>query len=156
VLTGHTDSVTGLDLSADGETLVSNAMDGTCRVWDVRSFFVPPPDFSIAAALPGQDASQFSQLEIEGAARCLTTVAGGHKHNFEKNLLRCRWSRDGDYFGVGSSDRQVYIYARESGALTWRLPGHEGSVNCVAFHPKEDIVCSASSDKTLFLGELGD
>ena len=129
-LSGHTDCVTGLDLSPDGEKLVSNGMDGTCRVWDVRPF-------------------------ASSNKRLVKTVSG-HTHNYEKNLLRAKWSRDGLYFGAGSADRNLWIWEAESGNVKWKLGGHEGSVNCLAFHPNEDIVCSGSSDKTLFLGELGE
>lgn len=38
--------------------------------------------------------------------------------------------------------------------LMYKLPGHLGSVNDVVFHPKEAIVGSCSSDKTIYLGEL--
>jgi Prp8 binding protein len=40
------------------------------------------------------------------------------------------------------------------GRLQYKLPGHTGSVNDCAFHPTQPIIASASSDKTLFLGEL--
>jgi Prp8 binding protein len=54
----------------------------------------------------------------------------------------------------GSGDRNVYIWEAATGQLRYRLPGHTGSVNQVVFHPKEPVVASASSDKTLYLGEL--
>ena len=38
--------------------------------------------------------------------------------------------------------------------LLYKLPGHKGSVNDVAFHPKEPIVASCSSDHTIYLGEI--
>jgi len=37
-LQGHTDTITGLSLSPDGNHLLSNAMDSQLRVWDVRPF----------------------------------------------------------------------------------------------------------------------
>ena len=37
-LRGHSDTVTGLALSPDGSHLLSNAMDNTLRVWDMRPF----------------------------------------------------------------------------------------------------------------------
>lgn len=35
---GHTDTVTGLALSPDGSYMLSNAMDNTLRIWDIRPY----------------------------------------------------------------------------------------------------------------------
>lgn len=78
----------------------------------------------------------------------------GHLHNFEKNLLRCDWSPSGDMVTCGSADRMVNVYDVSSMALKYKLPGHNGSVNAAVFHPKEPIIGSCSSDRTIFLGEL--
>lgn len=59
-LPGHTDTVTGLELSPDGCYLLSNAMDNSLRIWDVRPY--APTD------------------------RCLK-VFSGHTHNFEKVII---------------------------------------------------------------------
>ena len=75
-------------------------------------------------------------------------------HNFEKQLLRCHWSSDGSQVTAGSGDRNVYVWDAASRKLMYKLPGHTGSVNEVVFHPKEPIIASASSDRTIFLGEL--
>ncbi len=81
-------------------------------------------------------------------------MRAGHMHNFEKNLLRCDWAPDGLRVTCGSADRSVHVWDADSGRLLYKLPGHTGSVNEVVFHPKEPIVTSASSDKSLFMGEL--
>ena len=65
---GHTETITGLALSNDGSYLLSNAMDHTVRCWDVRPFVV--------------------------GNRCVKIFQGA-AHNFEKNLLRVAWSKDG-------------------------------------------------------------
>ncbi|XP_057657306.1 U5 small nuclear ribonucleoprotein 40 kDa protein [Diorhabda carinulata] len=126
-LRGHTDTVTGLSLSNDGSYLLSNSMDNSIRIWDVRPY--APVD------------------------RCLK-VFSGHQHNFEKNLLRCAWSPDGSKVTGGSADRFVYIWDTTSRRIIYKLPGHNGSINDVKFHPNEPIVVSGSSDKQLFLGEI--
>lgn len=54
----------------------------------------------------------------------------------------------------GSSDRYVYVWDVASRKILYKLPGHNGSVNEVVFHPDEPILCSASSDRQLYLGEL--
>jgi len=128
-LRGHTDTVTGLSLSADGSYLLSNAMDNTLRIWDVRPY--APPE------------------------RCVK-ILSGHQHSFEKNLLRCSWSADGSKVSAGSADRFVYVWDTTTRRILYKLPGHNGSVNDVQFHPNEPIVASASSDKVVYLGELED
>jgi Prp8 binding protein len=40
--------------------------------------------------------------------------------------------------------------------VLYKLPGHEGAVNEVTFHPKEPIIGSAGSDGKIYLGELAD
>lgn len=126
-LQGHTDTITGLKLSPDGAYVLSNSMDNTMRVWDIRPF--APPE------------------------RCVNTFTG-HQHNFEKNLLRCAWSPDGARVSCGSADRFVHIWDSDTGRIAYKLPGHNGSVNDVDFHPKEPIILSGSSDKTLYIGEI--
>jgi Prp8 binding protein len=131
VLRGHTDIVTSVALSPDANFLLSNAMDATVRRWDVRPF---------AAA-------------VDTASR-QTTVFHGAKHSFERNLIRCGWSSDMRWVACGSSDRFVYVWDADTGALRYHLPGHAGSVNEATFHPTEPILGSCSNDKTIYLGEL--
>jgi len=56
-----------------------------------------------------------------------------------KNLLRCAWSPDGSKVSAGSADRYVYIWDANTRRILYKLPGHNGSVNDVDFHPKEPI-----------------
>ncbi|MQL76195.1 hypothetical protein Taro_008568 [Colocasia esculenta] len=126
-LQGHSDMTTGMQLSPDGSYLLTNAMDCTLRIWDMRPY--APEN------------------------RCVKIFAG-HQHNFEKNLLRCNWSPDGSKVTAGSSDRMVYIWDTTSRRILYKLPGHNGSVNETAFHPSEPIIGSCSSDKQIYLGEI--
>lgn len=126
-LDGHSDTITGMELSPAGTHLLTNSMDNTMRSWDVRPY--APEN------------------------RC-SRVFTGHMHGLEKNLLRCSWSGNGKQVSAGSGDRFVHIWNVASGEIVYSLPGHSGSVNEVSFHPLEPIVASASSDKTIYLGEL--
>jgi Prp8 binding protein len=126
VLSGHKDSITGIKLSPTGEFLLSNSMDNTLKIWDVRPF-----------AMEKQIAS-----------------FGGHSHGVDRNLLRCSWSSDGNMVSSGSSDGLVNIFNVDKKKLEYRLPGHKATVNDVIFHPREPIVVSCGSDKVVFLGEL--
>ncbi|KAF9582614.1 hypothetical protein BGW38_010968 [Lunasporangiospora selenospora] len=127
-LTGHMDTISGLRLSPDGTQLLSNAMDNTVKIWDVKPF-------------------------SSSGNRLLRTFEGA-PHGFEKNLIRPAWSQDGSMVGVGAGDRTVVIWDALTRKIMYKLPGHKGCVNQIDFHPKEPIVVSCSTDKTMFLGEI--
>ncbi|TKR72317.1 hypothetical protein L596_019786 [Steinernema carpocapsae] len=127
LMSGHQDTITGLALSPDGSYVLSNSMDCTVKMWDLRPFC--------------------------STDRCLQTFVG-HQHNFEKNLLKCAWSPDGRRVSAGSADRYTYVWDVSTRRIVYKLPGHHGSVNAVDFHPTEPILLSAGSDKRIYLGEL--
>eukprot|EP00897_Mesotaenium_endlicherianum_P004403 jgi/Mesen1/3991/ME000210S03227 len=126
-LAGHTDAITGMRLSPDGSYLLTNSMDCTLRIWDMRPY--APQN------------------------RCVKVFAG-HQHSLEKHLLKCDWSSDGSRITAGSADRMVYIWDTTSRRILYKLPGHKGSVNEAVFHPTEPIIGSCSSDKQIYLGEF--
>ena len=131
-LIGHRDTITGLALSPDETHLLSNSMDCSLNLWDVRPFVPSSPD---------------------GINRRVRQFVGA-THGAEKVLVRCAFSSDGRFVAAGSADRNAYVWATETGTLVYCLPGHKGSVNDVVFHPQEPIIASASTDKTIFAGEL--
>jgi len=126
-LRGHDDIVTGIALSPDGQRLLSNAMDNTLRCWDVRPF-------------------------CEGG-RCEKLFLGA-QHNYEKGLLKCAWSADGARVACGSADHFVYVWDAATKRIKYKLPGHTGSINEVAFHPTQPILASCANDKHVYLGEI--
>ncbi|KAF2735721.1 cell cycle control protein-like protein cwf17 [Polyplosphaeria fusca] len=127
-LSGHTDTITSLEISPDNQTLLSNAQDSTVRTWDIRPF--APND------------------------RTIRTYDGAPTGQ-EKNLLKASWDSKGEKIAAGSGDQTVAVWDVRSGKLLNKLPGHRGTVNDVRFSPgDEPILVSASSDRTLLVGEL--
>lgn len=128
------DSVTGLAVSNDGDSLLSLSMNGTVHLWDIRPF-------------------------CESEDRCMQTYSR-ITNNHDWNLLRVRWSPDDLYFAVGSSDKAVPIHKvrpsiDDMDSLAYSLQGHKGTVNEVIFHPKERYsTLSASSDRSLMYGPV--
>lgn len=112
---------------------MSNSMDSTVRIWDIRPYF---------------DTSN-------GPSRCVKLFTGA-MHNMDKNLLRACWSADGSRIAAGAANKFVYVWDVTSRQIQYCLPGHNGSVSDVDFHPSEPILASASADSKVFLGELED
>jgi len=124
---GHADTVTCLAVSPAGTHLLSNSMDQTVKCWDIQNFT---------------------------AGNRLQKTLTGHKHNAERGLLKCSWSAGGNMVSAGSADKMVHVWDEFSGEELYLLPGHKGCVNAVTFHPVENVVVSAGSDKQIFVGEL--
>jgi Prp8 binding protein len=135
----HTDTVTGMQLSPTGRFLLSNGMDNTMRMYDVRAY------------VAGGDAKQ--QQQQQQSHRLLKTFRGG-THDFQKNLQRCGWSPDEKRVSGGSANRFVNVWDVATTNILYALPGHTGCVNDVQFHPTEPIIASCGSDRKIYLGEL--
>lgn len=132
-LSQHVQPVTSLSVSPDGTRLASNSQDQIICLWDIQPF------------VTGGDSQRL--------VRTLT----GHTHGTEQPLLRCNWSGDGRLVTSGSADGMAYVWSvigSDAGRLKYKLPGHRGTVYEVAFHPKQPVLCSAGSDKKMFLGEI--
>lgn len=115
-LLGHEDTVTSLRLSPDSQTLLSNSHDGTVRTWDVRPF--------------------------APANRHVRTYDGAPT-GMERNLLKAAWGAKGARIAAGSGDRSVVVWEAGTGKLLYKLPGHKGAVNDVAFSPSEDQISAS-------------
>ena len=125
-LSDHQDTITGLKLSPNGDSLLSYSMDNTLKSWDVKPFAVQ-------------------------GSRIQKTFTGA-PHGYEKNLIRPCWSPDSDFVSVGCGDRSVLIWNFATEKIAYKLPGHKGCVNQVDW--ADSMIVSASSDRTLFIGEL--
>lgn len=112
VLRGHSDTISGIKLSSDGESLLSNSFDGTLRLWDLR----PLPS---------------SNDRVKG-------VFSGSSHGLEKYLSKPCFSPDERYISCGSG-RTVTIWSSSTGNVVYSLPGHKGAITQVDWSKKEPI-----------------
>jgi len=110
---GHQDTITSLRVSPDSQSLLSYSMDSTARTWDIRPF--APTERYIRT--------------FDGAPMGL-----------EKNLIRASWSSDGKSVASGAGDGTVVVGSNDTGKLSYKLPGHRGTVNCAEFSPAKDPI----------------
>jgi Prp8 binding protein len=128
VLEGHTDSVTGIAINKEDTQLLSNSMDNTVRTWNVKPFCLDDN-------------------------RC-NKVYTGHSHGYEKNLIRCDWSRNHKLIASGSSDNHLYVWNANNRQIKMKLGGHQSCINDVKFSPTNNLIASCSNDRTVILTEF--
>jgi WD40 repeat protein len=158
--TGHTDVVSALCWSADGERVVSGSWDGTARVWDVNTgetiltiktghewvyAMMYSPDSSKLAT--GGDKKDAVKIWDAKTGRRLTTL----KHNLFVNSLT--WTSGGKKL-ISSSDELIRIFD----TATWQqiaiLEGHTDYVNAISLSRNNRFLASVSGDKTARLWNL--
>lgn len=133
-LIGHEDTITGLAISPDGSKLLSQSLDNTAIVWDIRPF----------SSIKGRLIHR-----IEG---CMQGI--------ERNLVRPCWHNDSEMIACGGDIITIWRLngannaggRKEMCEVLYRLGGHKGTVNQVAWNGP--VIASASSDGNIMVGEL--
>jgi WD40 repeat protein len=68
------------------------------------------------------------------------------------------YSADGQWLGVCSCDKLVFIYEMDRLSLHWEIPSFESSVSCLAFHPQSpnSLVVVLSGDNSFQIFDVQD
>ena len=80
-LVGHTNTVTSLALSPSGNELLSNAMDGTLRIWDVKPF-CPVDRCSKVRHRKKKKKKERKEIKTNWMNRCLRAIDMGLRRTF--------------------------------------------------------------------------
>lgn len=118
-LTGHTDSVTSIGFSADGELIATGGMDGKVRVWRRR----------------GKE--DYKTWEF------LTELQGPDEVTWTK------WHPKGSVLLAGGNDGTVWLWQLPSGNTMQVFAGHAAPVACGDFTPDGKRIITADEDGTL-------
>ncbi|KAM0750451.1 WD40 repeat-like protein [Meredithblackwellia eburnea MCA 4105] len=121
-LTGHTDSVTSVGFSFDGELVATGGMDGRVRVW----------------------------RKVKGSQgyltwEFLTNLEGPDEVNW------INWHPKGNLLLAGGADGTVWLWSLPTGNTLHVLSGHIASVTCGQFTPDGKKIVTCSEDSTLIL-----
>lgn len=177
-LEGHTDTVTSVVFSRDGQRLLSSSYDATARLWNVatgeliRTF--AGHDWWVWSAAFSPDERRIVTASHDGSAIVWTTdtgeVAGvpftGHrKEGSQTPVFAAVFAPDGRRVASGGLDNRVLIWDPDelqpfdyAGAIEGRKPalqpfvalsGHKAAVRALAFSQDGKRLVSGSQDNTV-------
>ncbi|KAL8292441.1 hypothetical protein RQP46_001053 [Phenoliferia psychrophenolica] len=121
-LTGHTDSVTSVGFSFDGEMVATGGMDGRVRVW---------------RRVKGSEG--YLSWEF------LTNLEGPDEVNW------LDWHPKGNLLLAGGADGTVWLWSLPTGNTLHVLSGHIASVTCGRFTPDGKKIVTCSADGVMIL-----
>ena len=157
ILKGHTNSITSVSFSNDGEFIISGSSDCSIRVWDAKTGIqrgrpLCGHTFGVTSVALSPDGNFLVSSSVDRTIRiwdinngdcCLTCNSDGSIYSVSFN---------GKYIVAGSTDGTIRILDVDTGIEACPpLVGHTSSVNSVTFSPDGRYIVSGSSDKTIRL-----
>ena len=165
-LKGHTQPVTGLAWSSDGNWLATTGKDNQIRIWNVTAPETPP----VVLAKHTGDVLAPNLVEVRGKSWLLTPSGDGTARlwNFPKGdpvTFSSHPPKDSEVLRHGSAVRRAVMDSQarwivtagaDNRAILWDRPtgaklvtiSHEQPVRDVAFKPGDTLFVTASSDNT--------
>lgn len=131
VFEGHVGGVHGVALSPDDARAASAGMDGTVRIWDVKT---------------GQ---QLHRLAPPGKVWCVAFSSDG------RLLASGHWTPTATGHGRLGSDNPIRLWDVETGREVRRLEGHGWRITALAFRPDGRTLVSGSMDGTVRVWDVG-
>ena len=160
-LSGHTDLVNAVAVTADGQRAVSASADKTLKVWDLASGAVlhtlcghTDPVTAVAVTADGQRAVSASD---DYTLKVWDLASGAELHTLSghtRSVNAVAVTADGQRAVSASHDHTLKVWDLASGAELHTLSGHTGWVNAVAVTADGQRAVSASDDHTLKVWDL--
>jgi len=127
-LSGHTDDITSITFSPDGNTLASGGDDKTIRLWDLST---------------GEQKLLLSDPQWREVFSISHDLA-----------LKLSFSPDGRILASGISEGEIYLWDIDTGEQIKILKGHTGSIRKITFNKETKTLMSYSSDGTVLIWDI--
>jgi WD40 repeat protein len=153
-LIGHTDVVTCVAYSPDGNYIVSGAADKNLILWNGKTgerikilkgsvkclAYSPDGNYIISG-------SGNNLILWNGRTGEQIKILEGH----ENRVFCVAYSPDGNYIVSGAADKNLILWNGKTGEKIKILEGHKNVVFCVAYSPDGNYIISGSDDSNLIL-----
>jgi WD40 repeat protein len=153
-LKGHTKEVTAVIVAPDGKSVVSAALDGKVRIWEMPSGKVlhvldADPKGVYALAL-SKDGKHLASAGTDKLIRLWDPATGKEVRQLkghDDQVAALAFSVDGKLLASGGYDHVIRLWDPIEGKNVRTLDGHEGRVTGLAFSPNGKLLASAAVGK---------
>jgi WD40 repeat protein len=158
VLRKHTDRLSAITFSPDGQTVLTGSYDSTARLWDLRSGeplrVLTGHSHHVVCVAWSPDGARVATGSWDGTARiwnpttgdCLAVLTG-----HDGWVSSVSWSPDCTHLATGSRDNTAGVWDAGSGRLMQRLAGHTDWVRSAEWRPDGRHLLTGSYDDTAAL-----
>ena len=160
-LQGHSDGVTSVAFSPDGQTIVSGSGDETIRLWDLAGNSIGQPfqghsrSVNLVAFSPdGQTIVSGSDDKTIRLWNLVGNPIGQPFQGHSDSVNSVAFSPDGQTIVSGSYDKTIRLWNLEGNSIGQPFQGHSEWVMSVAFSPDGQTIVSGSYDDTIRLWDL--
>ncbi len=159
---GHTDSVTSIVFSSDGQTLASGSKDQTVRLWSIADkkplhTFKGHTDFMPSVAF-SSDEQLLASNSADNTVRLWSVAEKKPLPSFEGHtdyVASVAFSSDGQTLASGSHDNTVRLWSVAKKKQLPSFEGHASSVKGVAFSSDGQTLASGG-DNTVWLWSVAE
>ena len=157
----HAEALTAVEITPDGEKIVSSSVDKTIKVWDLvtgqqlltltdhqnatSSSLAITPD---GEKIVGSADKTIKVWDLVTGQQLLTLT--GH----QDDVLSLAITPDGKKIVSGSSDETIKVWDLVTGQQLLTLTGHQDDVLSLAITPDGEKIVSGSEDKTIKVWDL--
>ncbi|AFZ27544.1 WD40 repeat-containing protein [Cylindrospermum stagnale PCC 7417] len=154
-LTGHSDLVISVAVSADGKTLASSSADGTIKLWDITTGKLIKTlnhRYQVYGVAWNRDSKTLAS--VSGNEIIIWNVTTGKRLKTltgSDGFWSVTWSPNGKKLASGSWDKTIRLWDANTGKIIKTLTGHTSEVYNVVWSPDSKTLASGSGDSTIKL-----
>ncbi|MEL7070687.1 MAG: caspase family protein [Cyanobacteria bacterium J06581_3] len=157
-LEGHSQTVSSVVYSPDGQRLASVSLDDTLKIWQadgtlIRSITTAPNASNYGKGIAFSLNSEWIAIaHIEGQVTLWNQTDTSPKRTIEAHsqlVTAVAFSPDGITLATAGRDGTIKLWNISNGALIRTLPGHTGWTNAVSWSPNGKQIASGGEDKKL-------